>query len=98
MLTCALAVAAASKGNSVWVPSGNYTITQHIQLTDNLVLTGAGPWYSVLRGLGVGLYGGPYGGTPNKNVHVAGLSIVGDTRIRDDSQADTGGVGAIMSC
>ncbi|HET8842816.1 MAG TPA: glycosyl hydrolase family 28-related protein, partial [Ktedonobacteraceae bacterium] len=55
--------AGASQGKTVWIPTGNYLVTNHI-LVNNVTLTGAGPWYSVLGGAptsstgnGVGVYG-----------------------------------------
>ena len=48
--------AAQAAGQAVWVPPGNFTITAHVIL-NNVSLLGAGNWYSIIHGLGVGLYG-----------------------------------------
>src|ERR1700730_3171669 len=55
--------AGAAQGKGVWIPQGTYLVPSHI-LVDNVTLTGAGPWYSVLggapigsTGTGVGVYG-----------------------------------------
>ena len=90
--TLAAAVAAAVPA---WVPPGVFAVSGHLALHDNLTLLGAGPWHSVLRGATVGLYGAAGGTAPTAFVHVGGLSLVGDTRIRDDSMADTGVGGAL---
>ena len=53
--TAAIA-AARSAGVAVWVPPGNFTVTAHVIL-DNVTFLGAGDWYSIIHGDGVGLYG-----------------------------------------
>ena len=85
--------AATKAGQAVWIPAGTFMVIQHISLINNLTIIGAGPWYSILRGGGVGLYGNP--SPASSNVYVSGISIVGDTRIRDDDEADTGIGGAL---
>ena len=60
--------AARDAGVAVWVPPGNFTVTAHVVLDDVTVL-GAGSWYSVLHGDGVGLYGAaPPQGSANVQV------------------------------
>lgn len=78
--------AALAAGVSVWVPRGRFLVTAHIELPSNSTLLGAGPFYSILSGRGLGLYGAPNAAF----LHVGSLAVAGDTRIRDDSVADAG--------
>jgi hypothetical protein len=77
------AVASArSQGKSVWIPPGTFTINRHV-IVNNITVRGAGPWYSVLHGTGVGVYGqdAPNGST---NVHLSDFAIIGEVRERND--------------
>jgi hypothetical protein len=91
------AIAAAVQGNpgspAVYLPPGTFLVPRHIDVPSHLSLTGAGPWYSTLTGLGIGLYGGG-GGSPSSNVLLQGFSVVGHTQLRDDSEPDQGVGGA----
>jgi hypothetical protein len=77
----------------VWLPAGNFLVTGHL-LVDQVTLAGAGPWYSVLTGAGVGVYGkaAPQG---SQNVHLADFAIFGQVMNRDDS-ADLNGIGGAL--
>ena len=48
--------AGRAAGKAVYIPPGNYTVTAHL-IVNNVTLTGAGMWYSVLGGNGVGVFG-----------------------------------------
>jgi len=88
------AVAAAeSQGKGVWIPAGTFTITSHI-IVDNVTMRGAGPWYSVLHGNGVGVYGNasPH---PSKNVKLYDFAIFGEVMNRDDG-AQVNGIGGAL--
>jgi hypothetical protein len=89
----ALAAGRAS-GKPVWIPPGTFTITAHLSV-DEVTLLGAGPWYSVLRGEGVGIYGNP-ATQPSTNVRLADFAIFGEVRDRDDS-AQVNGIGGALS-
>lgn len=78
--------AAHSVGATAWVPPGRFSVTSHIVLPSNSTLLGAGPFFSIFSGKGVGLYSAAGAAF----LHVGGLAIAGDTRIRDDSVADAG--------
>jgi hypothetical protein len=84
--------ALSAPGRVVWVPAGTYRITAHL-LLDNVTLLGAGAWWSVLSGAGVGLFGraAPSGSV---NVSVHDLAVIGDVQIRDDSSPMSGFGGA----
>lgn len=75
---------AKNQGKGLWLPSGTYDISGHVNLT-GIALRGAGEWYTVLRGKNGkgGLFG--QGGTNT----VQDLSISGDVTYRDDAGFDT---------
>jgi len=83
---------ARTSGQVVWVPTGTYTVTDHLQV-DTVTIVGAGPWYSVLHGNRVGIFGNSAG---SKNVQVHGLSIVGEVKIRNDGDPVNGVGGALI--
>jgi hypothetical protein len=77
--------AAATQGRVLWVPAGTYTVTAHL-IVDNVTIKGAGPWYSVLHGNGVGIFGGYVAdGRPSTRVHVSDLAMFGEVVDRDDN-------------
>jgi len=93
------AAIAANLGKVVWIPPGTYKITRHI-VVDNVTLAGAGPWYSILRGLGVGVYGNytASDGGPGASTHVTlkDFAIFGETTSRVDSD-QVNGIGGALS-
>ncbi len=79
----------------VWIPAGTFKVTRQL-LVNNVTVDGAGPWYSVLSGAGVGVFGnGPTNPSPSLGVHLADFAVFGDTRIRNDSLSDSGLGGAM---
>ncbi len=85
--------AAERMGKGVWIPAGTYTVTSHIIL-NNVTMRGAGPWYTILRGNGVGLYGNA-APNPSSNVQIYDLAISGQVMNRNDS-AQVNGIGGSM--
>ena len=100
--------AAEKQHKGLYIPKGVYTVTGHIVL-DDVTVRGAGPWYTVLHGDGVGLYG-DYPANPNqwyKNANADGskkpsarvqiydLMIQGETVDRQDAQ-QVNGIGGAM--
>ena len=75
--------AGASSGRTVWLPAGTFTVTRHL-MVDHVTLRGAGPWYSVLTGKDVGVYGG-YNPHPSAHVHLADFAVFGETTERVDA-------------
>jgi hypothetical protein len=71
----------------VWIGPGTYRIDGHLAL-DGVTIAGAGPWYSILRGQGVGLYGS----RGASGVHLSHFAIIGDVRERND-KAKLAGIG-----
>jgi hypothetical protein len=82
-----------SSGRPVWIPVGTFKITAHL-IVDGVTLEGAGPWYSVLTGDGVGIYGNaaPH---PSTHVRLANFAIFGEVRDRVDSSQVNGIGGAL---
>ncbi|MGH3266691.1 MAG: discoidin domain-containing protein [Trebonia sp.] len=82
--------AGSAEGKAVYVPPGNFTVTAHL-IVNNVTLTGAGEWYSVLGGNGVGVFGDlpPH---PSTNVHLSNFAIFGQVNARVDAE-DFMGIG-----
>ena len=79
----AAAIAAARDRHApLWIGPGTYRIDRHLTV-DRITILGAGSWYSILRGRGVGLYGrnAPHGPTA---VHLSDFAIIGEVRERND--------------
>jgi hypothetical protein len=85
--------AASSDGRPLWVPPGHFRLDGHIQI-DRVEIAGAGPWYSILHGEGVGLYGhdAPH---PSQAVDIHDLAIIGEVSERDDHKPLAGIGGAL---
>ncbi|MDX6245480.1 MAG: hypothetical protein QOE76_3203, partial [Frankiales bacterium] len=88
------AISAAGAGGSVWIPQGTYNIPGHIAV-NNVTVTGAGMWYSIVKGSAPGFYGNS---APNasQNVHLSDFAIFGDVQERNDG-AQVNGIGGAMS-
>jgi hypothetical protein len=90
----AKAIAAASHSRRpLWVPPGHFRLDGHVQV-DHVEIAGAGPWYSVLQGDGVGLYGRD-APNPSQAVDIHDLAIIGQVNERDDHKALAGIGGAL---
>jgi hypothetical protein len=88
------AINAGSKaGKAVYIPPGNFLVTAHL-IVNNVTLTGAGEWYSVLGGNGVGVFGN-FAPTPSTNVHLSNFAIYGQVNARVDSE-DFMGIGGSL--
>jgi hypothetical protein len=85
--------AARSAGAPVWIGEGTFRINRHIEV-DRVAILGAGPWYSVLTGRGIGIYGkeAPRGSAA---VHLSDFAVIGDVRERVD-RAQLAGIGGAM--
>ena len=82
--------AGSAAGKTVYIPPGNFTVTAHL-IVNNVTLAGAGEWYSVLGGNGVGVFGN-MPPNPSTNVHLSNFAIFGQVTARVDS-ADFNGIG-----
>jgi hypothetical protein len=85
--------AGSQQHRAVYLPPGDYTVPAHL-MVNNVTLTGAGEWYSVLHGAGVGVYGDA-APKPSTNVHLSNFAIFGEVTDRVDS-ADVNGIGGAM--
>ncbi|MFI7696584.1 glycosyl hydrolase family 28-related protein [Nonomuraea sp. NPDC049655] len=105
------AVAFARRAHlKVYVPPGTYQVNRHI-IVDDVTITGAGSWYTIIKGrevtldapapdgsvhTGVGFYGRDAADGGSRNVHLSGFAIEGDVRERVDTD-QVNGVGGAMS-
>jgi hypothetical protein len=85
--------AASSSGRPLWVPPGHFRLDGHVQV-DRVEIAGAGPWYSILQGEGVGLYGHD-APNPSQAVDIHDLAIIGEVTERDDHKPLAGIGGAL---
>jgi hypothetical protein len=85
--------AGSAAGKAVYIPPGNFLVTAHL-IVNNVTLTGAGEWYSVLGGNGVGVFGN-FAPSPSTNVHLSNFAISGQVNARVDSE-DFMGIGGSL--
>ena len=86
--------AGAAQGRAVWIPPGTFQVNKHLVVSSNTTLTGAGEWYSVLTGDGIGIYGNT-APNPSTNVTLSYFAIEGTVDVRDDA-AQVNGIGGAM--
>lgn len=101
---------AKRKRLKVYVPPGTYQIDRHI-IVDDVTITGAGSWYTIIKGretalprpapdgsthTGVGFYGRDAADGGSRDVHLSGFAIEGDVRERIDTD-QVNGIGGAMS-
>ncbi len=101
----------SAQGKTVWIPQGTFLVTSHI-IVNNVTLTGAGEWYTVLtgappgggngsntsNGTGVGVYGNDaYDGSSSSNVTLSNFAIEGQITNRVDCLEDNGIGGTLNS-
>jgi len=79
----------------VWIPPGDYRIEGHLSV-DNVALIGAGPWWSVLGGPGVGVFGQPAVTGGSRDVILRDFAIIGEVMDRVD-EAPLNGVGGAFN-
>ncbi|MFJ7204116.1 glycosyl hydrolase family 28-related protein [Streptomyces sp. NPDC098789] len=79
----------------VYLPPGTYQVNRHL-VVDDVTITGAGSWWTVVKGKGVGFYGKDAAAGGSRNVHLSGFAIEGDVRERVDAD-QVNGVGGAMS-
>lgn len=87
-------IAAARRARRpLWLPPGTYRLERHVTV-DRVAIVGAGPWHSVIRGRGAGLYGrkAPRGSTA---VTLRGFALIGAVTERVDKLQLSGIGGAI---
>ncbi|WP_051367043.1 choice-of-anchor D domain-containing protein [Hamadaea tsunoensis] len=85
--------AAREQHRPLWIGPGTYRVDRRLQV-DDVTVQGAGLWYTVLTGDGVGVFGNA-APTPSNGVHLAGFAVFGTTTGRDDATVDSGFGGAL---
>lgn len=91
--------AAQSQGKNVWIPIGIFAVTHRFTLNSNIIVRGAGPWYSIIFATvnhGIGFFGN-WAPNPSINVQLYDFAMFGATNVRDDSAIDSGSGGAITN-
>lgn len=88
---------AQEENRVVWVPEGNYKLTQDVVLHSNITIQGAGMWYTKFVG-DADLYDQADRRVRFKltgsNIHLADFAIFGALNYRNDQEANDGVVGA----
>ncbi|MFC7242169.1 glycosyl hydrolase family 28-related protein [Catellatospora aurea] len=84
---------AREQRRGLWIPPGDYAVTRHLQV-DRVTVRGAGPWRTVLRGAGVGVFGNA-APNPSTAVHLSDFAVFGETVVRDDATIDSGFGGSL---
>ena len=88
---------AQETGKSVWIPAGTFKISGDIVLPPNIMVQGAGMWYTRLEGdetlytdvnKRVRLKGN------GNNIHISDFAIIGKLNYRSDKEANDGIVGS----
>jgi Pectate lyase superfamily protein len=101
--------AAKAQHKTVFIPAGTFQVNRHI-VVDNVTITGAGNWWTIIRGTqvtlaaplpdgsvhtGVGFYGKYSADGGSTNVHLSNFAIEGDVRDRVDNDQVNGIGGAL---
>lgn len=74
----------AAKGGVVWIPPGEFTLTQSLSGVDDVELRGAGNWHSVVRSSRFI----DQSGAPTGNVGLHDFAVIGEVTERVDSNPD----------
>ena len=80
--------AASAAGKGVYLPAGTYTISAPLNV-NNVRITGAGEWYTVLTGSNVEFNGQQ--NPASTHVDISNLSLYGNVDVRDDSNSEDAG-------
>ena len=105
----AAVAAGQAQHRTVWIPAGEFQVNRHIVLPNNLVITGAGSWYSIITGhetpavdpdgsagmTGPGIYGRYAADGGSRNVHISSFAIEGPITSRVDED-QTNGIGGSL--
>ncbi|MFC8079943.1 glycosyl hydrolase family 28-related protein [Streptomyces sp. NPDC057307] len=75
---------AAAKGGVVWIPPGEFKLTQSLSGVDDVELRGAGNWHSVVRSSRFI----DQSGAPTGNVGLHDFAVIGEVTERVDSNPD----------
>ncbi|GAA3091365.1 discoidin domain-containing protein [Streptomyces rectiviolaceus] len=75
---------AAAKGGTVWIPPGEYKLTQSLNNVDDVTIRGAGNWHSVVRSSRFI----DQSGAPTGKVGLHDFAVIGEVTERVDSSPD----------
>lgn len=75
---------AAAKGGTVWIPPGEYRLTQSLNNVDNVTIRGAGNWHSVVRSSRFI----DQSSAPTGKVGLHDFAVIGEVTERVDSSPD----------
>lgn len=75
---------AAAKGGTVWIPPGEYRLTQSLNNVDNVTIRGAGNWHSVVRSSRFI----DQSSAPTGKVGLRDFAVIGEVTERVDSSPD----------
>ncbi|MFE6164358.1 discoidin domain-containing protein [Streptomyces sp. NPDC056486] len=75
---------AAAKGGTVWIPPGEYKLTQSLNNVDNVTIRGAGNWHSIVRSSRFI----DQSGAPTGKVGLYDFAVIGEVTERVDSNPD----------
>ncbi|MEU6000385.1 discoidin domain-containing protein [Streptomyces sp. NPDC047197] len=75
---------AAAKGGTVWIPPGEYKLTQSLNNVDNVTIRGAGNWHSVVRSSRFI----DQSSAPTGKVGLHDFAVIGEVTERVDSSPD----------
>jgi hypothetical protein len=94
LLKCVATV--ANSGGIVWVPAGEYKVTDDIIVPSGVTIQGAGPWHTTFVG-DAALYGRAERRVrfklSGRDVHLADFAIIGQLNYRNDQEPNDGVVG-----
>ncbi|MFJ7216217.1 glycosyl hydrolase family 28-related protein [Amycolatopsis sp. NPDC098790] len=79
----------------VYLPPGTYRVDRHV-IVDDVTIEGAGSWYTIVKGHGVGIYGKEASAGGSHDVHLSGFAVEGDVRERVDTD-QVNAVGGALS-
>jgi hypothetical protein len=85
--------AARAKRRTLWIPPGTFRVDCHLTV-DRVHIRGAGHWYSIVRGRGLGFYG-KTGPDQSTDVRLEDFAILGKVTERIDRDQVNGIGGAI---
>jgi hypothetical protein len=75
---------AAAKGGTVWIPPGEYKLTQSLNNVDNVTIRGAGNWHSVVRSSRFI----DQSSAPTGKVNLRDFAVIGEVTERVDNNPD----------
>ncbi|MFD3940463.1 glycosyl hydrolase family 28-related protein [Streptomyces sp. NPDC058611] len=79
----------------VYLPPGTFQVNRHV-IVDRVTITGAGSWYTTVKGKGVGFYGKDASAGGSRDVHLSRFAVEGDVRERVDTD-QVNAIGGAMS-